>query len=317
MKYLYYPGCSLEGTAKEYHASSVALMTALDAELLEIRDWTCCGASAAPAVSELLSHVLAARNLALAEQMSREGGDGGPDILVPCSACYLNLKTVGEKVKTDIGLREKINTVLKEEGLEFNNFLNVRHELDVLVRDFTADIISDKVGHPLTGVLAAPYYGCQCLRPFIEFDDPEKPRSMEGLIRATGATVFEWNMGPACCGASHMSTKPEVGMHLVGNILRQAKDADVILTVCPMCQMNLEAYQKKVGRACDENFNISVVYLPQFLGMAMGVPETKTRLSLNLSITSEFKDKYRRLIDAPGILMPESGGSLQKENGYV
>ena len=84
-----------------------------------------------------------------------------------------------------------------------------------------------------------------------------------------------------------------------------------------MCQMNLEAYQEKAGQACDENFNISVLYLPQFLGMAMGVPETKTRLSLNLSVTAEFKEKYRRLIDAPGILMPESGGSLQKENGYV
>jgi len=316
MKYLYYPGCSLEGTAKEYHESTAALMAALGAELVEIRDWTCCGASAAHAVSELLSYVLPARNLALAEQMSLNE-ESSLDILVPCSACYLNLKTVSEKVKTDIELKEKINTILKEEGLEFNNLLNIRHELDVLFRDFSLETIAGKVKYPLKGVVAAPYYGCQCLRPFIEFDDPEKPRSMEALIQAAGATVFDWNMGPACCGASHMNTMPEVGVNLVGKILRQAKDADVILTVCPMCQMNLEAFQKKTGHACKDNFTISVVYLPQFLGIALGLPETKTRIDLNLSVTREFKDMYRLLSDPPLITISESGGPLQKENGYV
>lgn len=316
MKYLYYPGCSLEGTAKEYHESTVALMTALGAELVEINDWTCCGASAAHAVSELLSYVLAARNLALAEQMSLNE-ESNLDIMVPCSACYLNLKTVSEKVKTDIELKEKINTVLKEEGLEFNNLLNIRHELDVLSRDFSLETIADKMRYPLKGVVAAPYYGCQCLRPFIEFDDPEKPRSMEALIQAAGATVLDWNMGPACCGASHMSTKPEVGVNLVGKILRQAKGADVILTVCPMCQMNLEAFQKKAGHVFEDSFTISVLYLPQFLGMSLGLPETKTRIDLNLSVTREFKDMYRRLRDTSLIPMSESGGPLQKENGYV
>jgi heterodisulfide reductase subunit B2 len=316
MRYLYYPGCSLEGTAKEYHESTVSLMTALGAELVEIRDWTCCGASAAHAVSDLLSYVLPARNLALAEQtnLNRERSS---DIIVPCSACYLNLKTVSEKVKTDIDLKEKINTVLKEEGLEFKNLLNIRHELDVLFKDFSIEIIAGRVQHPLTGVVAAPYYGCQCLRPFVEFDDPEKPRSMEALIRAAGAMVFDWNMGPACCGASHMTTKPEVGLNLVGKILHQAKDADVILTVCPMCQMNLEAFQRKAGHACEDRFAISVLYLPQFLGMALGLPESKTRIDLNLSVTREFKDTYRQLRDTSLIPMSESGGPLQKENGYV
>ena len=32
MKYFYYPGCSLEGTAREYHISTISLMAALDAE---------------------------------------------------------------------------------------------------------------------------------------------------------------------------------------------------------------------------------------------------------------------------------------------
>ena len=96
MKYLYYPGCSLEGTAKEYDLSTRAFLSAAGVEIQELDDWTCCGATAAQAVSELLALSLAARNLAVAEKMN-----GPSDILVPCSACYLNLKKVEMIAQSD------------------------------------------------------------------------------------------------------------------------------------------------------------------------------------------------------------------------
>ncbi len=70
MKYLYYPGCSLEGTALEYNTSTRAFMQKLGAELVELKDWTCCGASAAEATSYLLSLALPACILAMAEKMN-------------------------------------------------------------------------------------------------------------------------------------------------------------------------------------------------------------------------------------------------------
>ena len=283
-----------EGTAKEYHQSTAALMKLLGAKLEEIRDWSCCGASAAHHVSDLLALTLAARNLALAEQMCKEK-NATLDILVPCSACYLNLKTVSQRVKTEPDLKDTINTVLKEEGLEFKNQLRVRHELDVLFNDFPAQLISEKVKYPLSGIMAAPYYGCQCLRPYAVFDHPEKPVSMEPLIQAVGADVFQWDMGPACCGASHMTTKPTVGMQLTGKILNRAKEADVILTVCPMCQMNLEGFQAKTGQAVNQQFDMSILYLPQFLGMALGLSDAQTGMGLNLNITDAFSRKCQAL----------------------
>jgi len=128
MKYLYYPGCSLEATAAEYDRSTRALFEALGAELVEIPGWTCCGASAAEAVSDLLSVVLPARSLALAEAME----NSPEDILVPCSACYLNLKRAVERTKEDPKLLEKVNAALEPEGLEFKGRKRVRHLLDVL-----------------------------------------------------------------------------------------------------------------------------------------------------------------------------------------
>ncbi|MBW2603211.1 MAG: CoB--CoM heterodisulfide reductase iron-sulfur subunit B family protein [Deltaproteobacteria bacterium] len=286
MKYLYYPGCSLEGTALEYNASTQAFMRKLEVELWELEDWICCGASAAEATSRLLSLVLPAYNLAIAEET-----DGNKEILVPCSACYLNLKKVEEKSRKDPELLGRINTILKEKDLHFHGRVRVRHLLDVIANDVGPEKIVSRVKNPLVNLNIAPYYGCQCLRPYSVFDDPEEPRSMEPLIEAVGAKIHPWNMGGRCCGASQMNTHPEVALELIAAILKAARGADAIVTVCPMCQMNLEAYQKKISGKSKEDMCMTILYLPQFLGLAMGLSEQDLRLDLNLSITKVFRDK--------------------------
>jgi heterodisulfide reductase subunit B len=261
-------------------------MQELGAELIELEDWTCCGASAAEATSYLLSLALPALVLAKAENM-----DGVKEILGPCSACYLNLKKVEEKIRKDQELLDQINIVLAEENLILNGRMKVRHLLDVVANDMGSKKIFTRVKKPLTNFIVAPYYGCQCLRPYSIFDDPEDPRSMEGVIKASGANIHQWNMGGRCCGASHMTTKPEVALELVAAILKAGRGADAIVTVCPMCQMNLEAYQKKISGMCKEDLSMPILYLPQFLGLALGLSEQDVRLDMNLSITKAFRNK--------------------------
>ena len=288
MKYLYYPGCSLEGTAREYDLSTRAIMASAGVDLLELDDWTCCGASAAASTSYMLSLALPARNLALAEKMA-----DGIDLLVPCSACYLNLKKVAEKIKKDPALLSRLNTILKSEGLQLSGRVRVRHLLDVIANDLGPDRIRSLAKKSLGGLTVAPYYGCQCLRPYAVFDDPEKPRSMEPLIEAVGATVHPWNAGAKCCGASHMNTKMEVGIELTTAILRDAKTADAIVTVCPMCQMNLEAHQGKISNHCNQDLHKSVLYLPQLIGLAFDLSARELGLDLNLALTRGLGEKLR------------------------
>ena len=175
--------------------------------------------------------------------------------------------------------------------MSYNGRVRVRHLLDVLSQDLGAAGIAERITRPLSGLTVAPYYGCQCLRPYAVFDNPEEPVTMEPLIRAAGADVFSWSMGGRCCGASNMTTKPHAGMQLVGSILKAAKGADVVVTVCPMCQMNLEAYQRHVSKEFGEDLRISILYLPQLLGMAMGLSEKEVRLDLNLAVTDSFRQK--------------------------
>ena len=286
MKYIYYPGCTLEGTAREYDQSTQAAIKALGGELVELEDWTCCGASAAEATSHLLAMVLAARNLALGDRV-----DGDADFLVPCSACYLNLRRVEDHVNRDPELSGKINEVLKDEGLEYKGKRKVRHLLDVLARDFDPDAIKPLVKRSLEGLTVAPYYGCQTLRPYPDFDDPEQPRSMEPLIEALGAEVHSWSVGSKCCGAALMSTKKEVAIELTGGILDAARGADCIVTVCPMCQLNLEAYQEPISKVRGEGIKIPVLYLPQLMGWAFGLTSDALKLNLNLALNDSFRKK--------------------------
>jgi heterodisulfide reductase subunit B len=288
MKYFYYSGCSLEGTALEYNLSTQAVMRALGIELIELEDWTCCGASAAETTSELLSMVLPARNLALAAKMDKDC-----DFMIPCSACYLNLRKVDEHLGKDEGLLEKINEVLQEEGLSYQGGIRSRHLLDVIATDIGAEMIKAKVTRPLSGLRIAPYYGCQALRPYGGYDDPEQPRCMEPLIEALGAEVHPWAMGAKCCGAGLMTTKKEIAVELTGELLKAAKGADCIATVCPMCQMNLDSYQKQVSQAKGEDLKISVLYLPQLIGIAFGLSEEALKLGLNMAYTGSLRARLK------------------------
>ncbi len=298
MRYFYYPGCSLQHSAKEYDISTRALMRLLGHELMEVDDWTCCGASAADTSSRLLSIALPARNLALAQKSGVSA-----DILVPCSSCYLNLRRAEDAMSRESGTADLVNRALSEESLSYSGGARVRHLLDVLANDMGAGPIAAGLRHSLSGLSVVPYYGCQALRPFADFDDPERPRSMDALIAATGASVFDWNMGAKCCGAGLMTTKKELCLDLVADILDDAKGADCIATVCPMCQMNLETSQKRISKMRGRPLEISIVYLPQLLGFSLGLPEAGLRLGLNLALTRSFTGRLAAMskqIAAPG-----------------
>lgn len=286
MNYLYYPGCSLTASAREYDLATRAVIAAAGVKLTEIDDWTCCGASAAAPISQLLSLSLSARNLALAEQATDDD-----QVLVPCSACYLNLKKAHNALRNNADSRASINEALSAVNLTATGSIRIRHLLDVLAKDLGAQHLAPLMKRSLSGLTVAPYYGCQCLRPYPEFDDPERPVSMEPLIELTGAAVYPWEMAARCCGASLVSTQPKVGLARVSAILKAAKGADLIVTVCPMCQMNLDAWQSKASRMAGKELSITVLYLPQLLGLAMGLDSDELGLDLNLVIKNGFREK--------------------------
>ncbi len=277
MRYAYYPGCSLECTAKAYDVSLRAVFRLLGHELVEVEDWNCCGATAYMSIAETVALAVSARNLALAERMAL-------DVVAPCSACYTILSKTQRSLREQPRLKAWVGEALAEAGLSVTLRGRVRHPLDVLVNDVGVETIAQQATRSLEGVVVAPYYGCQIVRPERGFDDREMPMWLDRLFARLGAGVADYPPKVRCCGGMLMTTRPDVGLAMSGELLTEALDsgANVVLTTCPLCHINLEAYQGRIRRRLGRSVRIPVLYFTQLLGLALGAGTEELGLPLNL-----------------------------------
>ncbi|MBI5838692.1 MAG: CoB--CoM heterodisulfide reductase iron-sulfur subunit B family protein [Chloroflexi bacterium] len=276
-EFAYFPGCSLEKLAIGYHVSALETAKKLGMKLHEIEDWNCCGSTTYFHIDELLAYTLSARNLAIAEKT-------GLDLVAPCSACYKNMYFTVAHMKKDPDLAEHINYALEEDGLHFSGQINVRHLIEVYMEDIGTEEIKNNVTHPLEGVRVAPYYGCQILRPKKDHMDIEHPLFFEELLTAIGATPVDYPLKTRCCGGSLIISSRPAALTMVKNLLQSAVDrqASVIATACPMCQVNLECYQQSVNQEFGTNYSIPVLYFTQLVGLALGIAPKKLGIGKEL-----------------------------------
>ncbi len=276
-KYAYFPGCSLEKMALGYNKSTMETAHALGVDLQELEDWNCCGATAYFHIDEILAYTLCARNLAMAEKEKL-------DVVAPCSGCFKNMHSTREHMKKDADLAEHINDALGEDDLHFSGTSRVHHILDVFVKEVGLDKVRKAAAHPLKGLRVAAYYGCQVIRPRKGREDVEQPRHFEDLISALGAQPVDYRLKLRCCGGSLIVTHREAALAMAHQLLANAADekADLVVTVCPLCQVNLECYQGLVNRKFGTKFKMPVLYFTQLMGLAFGIAPKK------LGIGKEF-----------------------------
>lgn len=276
MKYSYYPGCSLHSAHKGYDMSTRAVAKMLGFELAELEDWNCCGATIYMSIKRTTALAIAARNLALAEK-------AGLDIVTPCSSCYTILSKAHKYLSNNEELRTNVNLCLAEAGLNYNCTVKVRHPLDILINDVGIEIIRLHSQKSLDGLRIANYYGCQIVRPEKGFDDRENPSSMENLFESLGAQEVYFPYKLRCCGGMLMTTYEDAALKLSKEILECAIEngADCIATTCPLCQMNLEAYQNKINKVFNASFKIPILFFTQILGVALGLSEKELGIDKN------------------------------------
>ncbi|MFI5338232.1 MAG: CoB--CoM heterodisulfide reductase iron-sulfur subunit B family protein [Candidatus Methylomirabilales bacterium] len=276
MSYWYYPGCSLKSNGGPYEQSLLAVFRELDTPLWELEDWNCCGATSYMSIDEAQAFSLAARNLALAEQASRQSPEkGAPQLVAPCSACFLVLTKTQRYVKQHQDLARQVHAGLRAIGLDYQGAVQVRHPLDVFVNDIGISRIRKAMKRSLDGLKVACYYGCQVVRPFATFDSAHNPTSMDRLVEALDAKPIPWPLKTRCCGGTLTGTIHDVGLRLSQILLRDAaqRGAEVVITVCPLCQFNLECYQEEIVRTFRDTTRIPVLYLTQLMGKAFGIPD--------------------------------------------
>jgi heterodisulfide reductase subunit B len=266
VKYAFFPGCSLESTARAFDLSTRAVCRALGIALEEIPDWACCGSTPAHASSDSLAVALPAINLQKAQA-------AGLPVMVACASCYARLRTANHRVCNDPEARRRTERMT---GRPYDGGVEVRHVLDVLVNHLGLDEIRAKVSRPLGGLKVACYYGCLLTRPpeIVAFDDAEHPTCMDELVTAAGAVAVEWPFKTECCGASLSMTHPGVVGRLAHKLLSMAQSAgaDLLVVACPLCQVNLDLRQADAAKAHGALRPTPVLYVTQLLGLALGLP---------------------------------------------
>lgn len=284
MKYAFFPGCVLKGAAKEAYMATTKVAEKLGIELVEIPNWTCCGASHAQGVDELALLAINARNIAIAEKM-------GLPVLTVCNTCTLQLRQAKAKLDGDAKLKAKVNEILAKSGYEYKGTSEVTHLLWVLASN--PNVFDGKITKPLNGLKVAGYYGCHLVRPpkIMNYEDGRNPESLEKVIRLLGATPVEFDYKLKCCGFHAFFTAERDVMTVTGQAVDSAEKAgaDLMVTPCPLCQMQLDMYQPEGRAAVRTQAEIPVLHLPQLIGLAMGMSKEDMGINYHVSAVNKVK----------------------------
>ena len=271
-EYSFYPGCSSQkGASSSNYLTSVETMCEeLDIQLNHIPDWNCCSASIGYAGGgELPRLTLSARNIALSEEHNP-----GQEIVATCAACWLATREASERLGEDGELMAEANTALAEAGLKLKNETPIKHMAEVLVEEVGYDEIASKVKKPLEGIKIAGYVGCQTNRPFgIHGESYENPKYLDKLVDTLGAeSIPDYEKKVQCCGGALAYSEPDKSQEMIKGIVETAYDngADMVVTPCPVCQMNVEVYQDQINAKYGTKFKMPVVYYSTLMSVAFG-----------------------------------------------
>jgi heterodisulfide reductase subunit B len=261
----------MESSAKAYMDSLNAIMEPLELHFEEIDDWNCCGATEYLGINLIPAYSLIARNLALAAKQR----NGTRTVVAPCSACYLNLAKADYYMQERPSLGVKVNEALEAGGLQYTpGTLDVRHLIDILVYDVGLEKIRSAVTRPLHGLRVAPYMGCMLPRPDYQhrWSDHEHPTELDDLLRALGVDVIDYPLTTSCCGGHMTQIGPETAFELIRRLVADADERGAVLmaTVCPMCQMNIDAYQSEMNHYFGTSYHMPIIFFTQLMGLAFG-----------------------------------------------
>ena len=283
MKYALFRGCTIPARLPQYEASSRAVLRELGVEVVDIREFNCCGYPLRN--TDFTASILcAARNLALAQRQELE-------MLVLCKCGFGMLTYTASLMEQNQAIRKDMNTLLKGEGLELKGPVGVKHLLSVLYHDVGVELIKKKVTRPYQELKIATHYGCHALRPseITHFDDPVNPTLFDTLVTVTGAQSINWQARLECCGAPLFGVHDELSMDLTQRKLASARGsgAQFLCVACPYCHIQFDTVQKMIqGERGGDHLIPSILY-PQLLGLSLGIEAERLGLQMNeIEITS-------------------------------
>ena len=288
MRYALFLGCVIPTEQYQYELSMRAIAPRLGIELVDIEGYSCCGVPL-KGYNVVGWLYLAARNIALTEDL-------GLDVLTLCNGCYNSFIEAKHYLDTKDDVLAKVNESLALEGLNYKGSNKIVHILEALRNHIDPEKFKETLEHPLDGLKVAPHYGCHSMRPsdLIDYVDSEDPQIMDDIIKALGATSEYYPEKLDCCGSTITAADYEASFKLTGAKIEalQKRGYDALVTVCPFCQKMYDGKQEAVKRITgDKNPLLPVFYLPQLIGIALGIDDQSLGLNFNATPVNEFVER--------------------------
>jgi len=270
MKVPYFPGCTLNTTAKGFDNAVRASAAALGVELIELPEWNCCGATF-PLLVDNAMDLLAPTDILYKASLQ------GNRLAIACTTCYNVVRRANHALKNDGDMLEKINYFLEHDS-DYQATVEALDVVQILRDDVGWEAVRQAVKKPLNGLRVAAYYGCMVVRPPAEvaYDDPDNPTALDDMVTALGGQPVAWPHKTECCGAYLAVKSPQVTQEMSYTVLSAAahNGAEIVVTNCPLCQFNLDKQQQTMARRYAGYKPVPVLYWAQLLGLALGLDGT-------------------------------------------
>jgi succinate dehydrogenase / fumarate reductase cytochrome b subunit len=280
MKYAYFPGCASKQLANEYDTATRLACKKLGIKLVDIPEFSCCGAGVVRETNKDFNTALNARNFAHSEKKNL-------DIMTICSTCVINLRKDLLELRDHPEKLEEANEYLKRFHLKCEAKLDVKHWLWALTEDYGLEKIKKLVKVPLTGLKVATYYGCHIARPSKivgQHQESEKPDNFENFVKSLGAIPVDVEGKLDCCGFHIALVNKKAAANMSGKYLNNSfgKHVDLIVTNCPFCHSQMDLYQKESEKVMKKKFNIPIIHMSQLLCLALGIKPTEIGLQRHI-----------------------------------
>ncbi len=271
-----YRGCTTPVRLPSYEASVRQVLSKLGINLVDMDDANCCGSQYIESINHTAFAAMSGRLLAIAEKMDM-------DVLAICGACSGAMKTVKHELDHNKDLKQEVNEILAEEGLQYTGKAEVKHLLQIFSEDIGYVGIREAIVRPYNGIRLSAHYGCHVTRPeeIVQVDNAEHPTIIDRIIEIAGGIAVDYVGKTRCCGGPMLGMNENlasrIGRDKIENI--RAEKVQGIITACEFCDLQLT--QVQFGDEAGDLPKIPVMTLPQFLGPALGIDFDSLGIEMN------------------------------------
>jgi heterodisulfide reductase subunit B len=152
-------------------------------------------------------------------------------------------------------------------------------------------------------------------RPDVDgvYTNHEQPNDLDRLLRALGAEVVDYPLKTECCGGHMTQVAPKVGLELIRRLVAEAerREAVMMVTVCPMCQINIDAYQGEMNAMFHTKHKMPIVFFTQLMGVAFGLEPDK--VGVGREYTNASKTLAKALKAAPELALAAAAAPVARK----